>query len=100
MVYVGSQKNEFELDVIVLSRDRNQELIHSIAAWVKQPYRFVILHNSEKPLDLGDITENVVYMHLPSLNYGERAKVSTELLKSPFSMILADDERLVSSGIN
>jgi hypothetical protein len=100
VVYVGSQKNEFELDVIVLSRDRNQELIHSIAAWVKQPYRFVILHNSEKPLDLGDITENVVYMHLPSLNYGERAKVSTELLKSPFSMILADDERLVSSGIN
>ena len=59
---------------------------------MKQPYRFIILHNSEKPLDLGDITENIVYRHLPSLNYGERAKVSTELLKSPFSMILADDE--------
>ncbi len=100
MVYAGSQKNEFELDVIVLSRDRNQELIDSIAAWMKQPYRFTILHNSEKSLDLGDITENIVYRHLPSLNYGERAKVSTELLKSPFSMILADDERLVSSGIN
>ena len=100
MVYAGSQKNEFELDVIVLSRNRNQELIDSIASWMKQPYRFIILHNSEKPLDLGDITENIVYRHLPSLNYGERAKVSTELLKSPFSMILADDERLVSSGIN
>lgn len=100
MVYAGSQKNEFELDVIVLSRDRNQELNDSIAAWMKQPYRFIILHNSQKPLCLGDIAENIVYRHLPSLNYGERAKVSTELLMSPFSMILADDERLVSRGIN
>ena len=93
-------ENKFKLDVVVFSRNRNSELSKSIASWGGQPYRFIILHNSEKPIRSDPLLKNIVYRHLPGLNYGQRASEAVDLLKSDFSVILSDDERLIPSGID
>jgi hypothetical protein len=93
-------EDKFKLDVVVFSRNRNSELSKSITCWAKQPFRFIILHNSDKPIRSDLFQKNIVYRHLPGLNYGQRANEAVDLLESDFSVILSDDERLISSGID
>ena len=96
--HVGDQL-EGNLDVVVFSRDRNSHLLNSIEAWKRQPYRFIILHNSKTVIPEKSLSANITYKHLPGMTYGERASIAPDYIKSPFAIILADDEMLLESGI-
>lgn len=87
------------LDIVVFSRDRNSLLLKSIEAWKRQPYRFIILHNSRIAIPEESISTNFIYKHLPGMSYGERAGIASDYIRSPFATILADDEMLLESGV-
>lgn len=87
------------LDILVFSRERNSQLLNSLKVWRKQPYRFIILHNSKIGIPEKLISENVVYKHLPGMGYGDRAGLAPTYIESEFATILADDEMLLDSGI-
>ena len=86
------------LDVVVLSRSRNEILKNSIKAWGELPYKFHIFHNSEQELIIDDYT-NLEYFHCPGFNFSKRAILARETLEGEFAMLLADDDRLVPSGV-
>jgi len=89
-----------KLDVVVFSRERNSVLLKSLEIWKRQPFNFIILHNSEHSLHADLISKNMVYKHLPRLSYGIRAGIAADLISSEFAVILADDEMLLESGVD
>lgn len=98
---VNTLKNGIgKLDVVVFSRDRNSVLLKSLEIWGRQPFNFIILHNSKQSLPPESIGKNFVYKHLPGLSYGKRAGIATDLITSEFAVILADDEMLLESGVD
>jgi len=93
------QKNESELQVVVLSRNRELLLKRSIENWNLLPYRFHIYHNSARRLELR-VESNIKYFHCPNLNFSERAELAIGNLNGDFAILLADDDRLVRTGIS
>jgi glycosyltransferase domain-containing protein len=85
--------------VIVFSRQRQDRLIRSLKLWSQQPFRFIILDNSIKPLKI-NFANNINYYHSPGLNYGTRALEAVQYLNNPYSIICGDDESLVPYSIN
>jgi hypothetical protein len=98
---LNAKKHGFgQIDIVVFSRDRNLELRKSLEIWGRQPFNFIILHNSEHSLPTELISKNIVYKHLPGMSYGERAGIASDLIASEFAAILSDDEVLIESGVD
>lgn len=87
------------MEIVVLSRNRNNILEKSINEWKSLPYRFFVYHNSKTSLGVSD-TENIRYCFCPDLNFSQRSRLAIESLSGDFAMLLADDDRVVPSGVN
>lgn len=87
------------VDVIVFSRERQKRLIRSLKLWSMQPYHFVILDNSEIPLET-NFARNISYFHLRGQNFGSRANEAIKFLRNPYAIICSDDECLIPFSIH
>jgi len=86
------------VDIIVFSRERQNRITQSLKLWSAQPFRYIILDNSENPLKV-EFAKNINYFHLPGQNYGNRANKAIHYLSNPYSIICSDDECLIPLSI-
>lgn len=87
------------IDILVLSRNREKQLISSLARLSLVPVRVIVAHNGEEEISSSLIPGNTTYLYLPGFTFGQRAKIIKEHLQSPYSLIMADDDGLVFSEL-
>jgi glycosyltransferase domain-containing protein len=82
-----------------LSRERQAQILKTIAIWKKQPFHFIILDNSSTSLSY-KMPRNVDYIFLPGVSFAERANIAKSYLVAPYSIICCDDEFFATSSLN
>lgn len=89
-----------DVDVIIFSRNRIVELQRTLESLAQYPFRVLVFHNSAKQLVLGAEHRNIEYFHCPGMSLSQRAMLAMEKLENRFSVICADDDGLIHSGIH
>lgn len=87
-----------KIDVIVFSRDRQQQILKTISIWEKQPFHFIIFDNSSTILNY-KLPGNIDYIFSPGINFAGRAKIAKSYLVSPYAIICCDDEFFATSPL-
>ena len=88
-----------KVDIIILSRERQTQILKTISIWEKQPFHFIILDNSSTILSY-KMPSNVDYIFSPGINFAERANIAKNYLVAPYSIICCDDEFFATSSLN
>ena len=87
-----------KVDVIIFTRERQQQLLRTISIWQNQPFHFIILDNSSTILNY-KLPGNIDYIYSPEINFAGRAKIAKDYLDSPYSIICCDDEFFATSSL-
>jgi glycosyltransferase domain-containing protein len=87
-----------KVDVIIFTRERQQQLLRTIPIWQKQPFHFIILDNSSTILNY-KLPGNIDYVFSPGMNFAGRARIAKDYLVSPYSIICCDDEFFATSSL-
>ncbi len=90
--------NLSDITIVILSRGREEILRRTLTYWSNQEVNVVVIHNTDKPIDVRGFSGKLTYkIHRGS--YGERCSIVPELLKTRFSILSADDELFLPSGL-
>lgn len=86
-------------DLVIFSRDRENELLLTLRRMSEYALRVLVVHNSKLGLSNQMLPSNVTYIHAPGMNYGERAKMARNYLESDFCLVSSDDDGVIESSI-
>jgi glycosyltransferase domain-containing protein len=91
------------LTVIIPCYGRQDFLMRQCAYWHNSGASIIIVDGSPKPLDVErqeiiSKLNNISYLYLP-IPVTERLHAATEYIKTPYSILLGDDEFLLFSGL-
>jgi glycosyltransferase domain-containing protein len=80
-----------KLTVVIISKDRINELENVISYWLKTSCKLVVIHDSKEPLNSSYTNKNFVYIRSeePYLN---RLAIAENFIATPYSVICNDDE--------
>ena len=90
--------NLANLQVIVFSRNRHEQLIESLRYWDKCGIQTLVLHNTSQPLNLIDIPPSTQYL-VHQGSFADRCKVVSQVLKHDYFIIASDDERYLPTAL-
>ena len=80
-----------KLTVVILSKDRNEELIQIINYWSKTPSNIVVIHDTQSPLKSHDFSPKVFYV-TSNAHILERLEHALNFIFTPYTIICNDDE--------
>ena len=91
------------LTVIVPSRNRQDYLLRQIRYWAASSAYLIVVDGSTRPLDARvrsavDNHGRMTYLHEQS-SFAERLNLAAELIETPYSVMLGDDEFHLPSGL-
>lgn len=87
------------LDIIIFSRNRENELARSLERLSKTNFRVIVFHNNNSALAIRENWRNVEYRLCTGKNFSARAREAKNFLQHPYSLICADDDGLIESQI-
>lgn len=87
-----------ELTVIIFSRGREKQLEKSIGYWATLDIRLLVVHNTDKPIEMSYEKQKVEYVVVED-SYAVRCKIASENIQTPFSIICSDDEFFLPSSL-
>ena len=87
-----------ELTVIIFSRGREKQLEKSIGYWAALDIRLLVVHNTDKPIEMYYEKQKVEYVVVED-SYAVRCKIASEHIQTPFSIICSDDEFFLPSSL-
>lgn len=80
-----------KLTVVIISKDRINELEHVVHYWLKTSCKLVVIHNSSKSLNSSHTNKNFVYIRSDE-PYLTRLAIAENFIETPYSVICNDDE--------
>jgi hypothetical protein len=80
-----------KLTVVILSKDRNEELSQVINYWSKTPSTIVIIHDTQVPLDSNNFSSNIFYVNSKDVILN-RLEHALSYIFTPYTVISNDDE--------
>lgn len=83
------------IDVIILSRGRERELVATLKRLARTDLRVVVMHNNTTRIPVNEVTANTTYVFCPGVNFGIRASRAIEYIKSDYCIISSDDDGLI-----
>lgn len=83
-----------KLTVVILSKDRNEELSQIINYWSKTPSTIVIIHDTQVPLNSSNFSSNVFYVNSKD-HILNRLELALSYIFTPYTVISNDDEILL-----
>jgi glycosyltransferase domain-containing protein len=80
-----------KLTVVIISKDRINELENVVNYWLNTSCKLVVIHDSKEPLNSSHANKNYVYIRSeePYLN---RLAIAENFIATPYSVICNDDE--------
>ena len=87
-----------KLTVVIISKDRINELENAINYWFKTPCKLVVIHDSKKPLNSSYTNKNFVYIRSEE-PYLSRLAIAENFITTPYSVICNDDEIFLVSPL-
>jgi hypothetical protein len=87
------------IDVIIFSKGRESELRASLDSLSQSNLRVLVFHNNQRELQIPRSYKNIEYVGCAGMPLSQRAKLATDYLVSPFSIICSDDDRIVTSQL-
>jgi glycosyltransferase domain-containing protein len=97
-----SMKNLSELTIVMLTYNRPDYALRQMRFWSGAPATLLVLDGSKNPIkkeDLEGIESNIQYYHMPC-SYEERFSKALDLITTPFTISLCDDEFFVPSTLD
>lgn len=80
-----------KLTVVIISKDRMEELENVIKYWLKTSCKLVVIHDSKESLDSSFTNKNFVYVR-SNEQYLIRLAMAENFITTPYSVICNDDE--------
>ena len=80
-----------KLTVVILSKDRNEELNQLINYWSKTPSNIVVIHDTQFPLKSHNFSSKVFYVRSKA-HILERLDLALNYIFTPYTIICNDDE--------
>ena len=80
-----------KLTVVILSKNRNEELSQIIDYWSKTPSTIVIIHDTQVPLNSDNFSSNIFYINSKS-HILDRLELALSYILTPYAVICNDDE--------
>ena len=80
-----------KLTVVIISKDRINELENVISYWLKTSCKLVVIHDSKEPLNSSYTNKNFVYIRSEE-PYLIRLAIAENFITTPYSVICNDDE--------
>lgn len=90
--------NLANLQVVIFSRNRHEQLVESLRYWDKCGIQTLVLHNTQKPLNSFQIPPSTEYV-VHRGPYAERCEIASKLLKFDYFIIASDDERYLPTAL-
>lgn len=86
------------LQVVIFSRNRNEQLVESLRYWDKCGIQTLVLHNTQEPLNSFEIPNSTEYI-VHQGPFAERCEIASQLLKYEYFIIASDDERYLPTAL-
>lgn len=89
------------LSIVIPTYNRTPYVLRQVQYWSSYPVRVYILDGSKEGIDesiYNTFSSNIVYMHMPC-TIEERLNKSTELINTPYAMMMADDEFFIPKAV-
>ena len=86
------------LTIVILSKDRQQELKLTLDYWSQFPVSIVVAHDSQKPLEIKAAWKNVTYLS-SSLDVVERLALADNYVSTQYVMLGNDDEIFLPTAL-
>ena len=90
--------NLTNLQVVIFSRNRHEQLIESLRYWDNCGIKTLVLHNTQKPLKLAEIPSSTEYI-VHDRPFAERCEIASKVLKFDYFIIASDDERYLPTAL-
>ena len=84
--------------VVILSRDRHQILLKSLAYWMALGVNVVVVHKTTRPLSPNVISRGVTYIN-SNESYALRCGVASQNLVGEYCIVASDDELYLPSAL-
>ena len=92
--------NFSDLSVVILTRNREKYLIRNVKYWSNTNAKIIVADGSDESLKsrLSEFNESLIYIHCKD-SPEHRLYLAGQFIESPFTIIVADDDLLLFSGI-
>jgi glycosyltransferase domain-containing protein len=80
-----------KLSIVILSKDRSEELNQIINYWSKTPSTIIIIHDTQVPLNSHNFSSNVFYVNSKA-HILDRLEQALNYIFTPYAVICNDDE--------
>jgi len=88
-----------DITIVVISRERHDELKRSLRYWDEIGLAYVVVHNSVNDLAYQSTNLNSVYVKSQS-SFADRCGIANNYIKTKYSIICADDEVYLYSALS
>lgn len=91
--------NLANLQVVIFSRNRHEQLIESLRYWDNCGIETLVLHNTQQPLKPAEIPSSTEYI-VHEGPFAERCEIASKVLKFDYFIIASDDERYLPTALS
>jgi hypothetical protein len=91
--------NLANLQVVIFSRNRQEQLIESLRYWDNCGIETLVLHNTQQPLKPAEIPSSTEYI-VHEGPFAERCEIASKVLKFDYFIIASDDERYLPTALS
>ncbi len=90
--------NLANLQVVIFSRNRHEQLIESLSYWDNCGIETLVLHNTKQPLKPAEIPSSTEYI-VHEGPFAERCAIASKVLTFDYFIIASDDERYLPTAL-
>ena len=90
--------NLANLQVVIFSRNRHEQLIESLRYWDNCGIKTLVLHNTQQPLKPAEIPSSTEYI-VHEGPFAERCEIASKVLTFDYFIIASDDERYLPTAL-
>lgn len=90
--------NSLNISIIIFSHDRQALLERSFNYYASSPYPVIAVDSSLRPFN-GHVPDAIQYIHKPGEKIGDKIYAALKLVKTPYSVLSADDDFLSFEGL-
>lgn len=95
---MSAKSDLYEITVVIFSRNRHFALKQTLPYWGELPVKVLVLDDSKSDLNMGNLPNNIFYNNYRQ-PIRQRFFIAEKLIKTPYTIIVSDDEIILWSGL-